>query len=70
MCRHDSGIDVGRLQSFVLARDRVALACVGIPARIVDNAEPPAVLGETQIGVVLAQLQSIFGARREHPIRL
>ena len=70
MCRNDDGVDVCRLQSLVFTRDRIALACVGIPARIVDDAEPPAMLGKAQIGVVLTQLQSIFGARCEHPIWL
>ena len=40
------------------------------PARVVDQAEPPPDLGQAQVGVVLAQLQPVFGAAREHPVRL
>ena len=68
--RHDRGIHRRALEALLLERDRVALARERIPARIVDHAELAAALGETQIRVVLAQLQPVFRARREHPIRL
>ena len=70
-CRGDDcGIDRRRLQALQLARDRVALARERVPARIVDDAELAAVLGQAQVRVVFAQLQPVLGARREHPVRL
>ncbi len=58
------------LEALELAGDGVALARVGVPARVVDDAELAATLRESQIRVVLAQLQPVLGARREHPIGL
>jgi hypothetical protein len=68
--RDDVRIDVRRAEPLALARDLVALSRVRVPARVVDDAEATAVLGEPQVGVVLAQLQPVLGARREHPVRL
>src|SRR4051794_31316692 len=39
-------------------------------ARVADAADVDASLRETLVGIVGAQLQTIFGARREHTIRL
>ena len=66
----DRRIHCRRLEALELARDGVALARERVPARVVDHAQLAAVLGETQVRVVLAQLQPVLGARREHPVRL
>ena len=48
-------------QTLQLARNRVAFAVERGPARIVDHAQPAAVVGETGVGIVLAQLQPVLG---------
>src|SRR5205085_4940428 len=58
------------LQSLVLARNRIPLARESVPPSIIDHPEPATMLGKTHVGVVFAQLQSIFRARCEHPVWL
>ncbi len=70
MSLDDGRADVGRLQPFELPGDGVPLAAIRVPAGIVDDAQAPPVLGEPQVGVVLAQLEPVFGARSKHPVRL
>ena len=50
--------------------DRRAFFAEGLPARIVDQAQAAADLGQTQVGVVFAQLQAVLGAAGEHAIGL
>src|SRR5258706_15774486 len=59
-----------RFQAPLLSDNRIALAGESIPAIVVDQAELAADFGEPQIGVVLAQSETVFGAAREHAIRL
>src|SRR5690606_41687631 len=40
------------------------------PARIVDQAKAAPDRRKAQVGIVLAQLQAVFGAAGEHPVRL
>ena len=67
---HGGGRNVGGPQTSMLALDAVALAAKRLPAEIVHQAKTAALLGQTQIGVVLAQLQPVFGPRGEHPVGL
>src|SRR6266850_4291188 len=50
--------------------DRIALAIEDVPAPIIDDPKAAASLGQSQVGVVLAQLEAIFSAAGEHAIRL
>ena len=60
----------GLAQALALALDRLALVLETTPLHIADQPEPPARLGQAQVGVVLAQHQPILGATGEHPIGL
>ncbi len=68
--RQDRRVDPGRLQPLGLARDRIALAAERVPARIVDQAERTPGFGQPHVGIVLAQLQPVFGAAGEHAVGL
>src|SRR5712692_2332369 len=50
--------------------DGLALPTEGVPAMVIHETKSPAGLGQAQIGVVLAQLEAIFRAAREHAIGL
>src|SRR5690606_23265359 len=52
------------------ALDRLALGAEGGPAQVIDQAEFATLLGQAQVGVVLAQLQAILGPRGEHAVGL
>ena len=67
---HDARVDPGRSQALRLARDGFALARERLPARVVDDAQLAADLGQAQVGIVLAQLQAVLGAAGEHAVRL
>ena len=68
--RQDRRIDPGRLEPLGFARNRIALAVEGLPARIVDHAQGSPGLGQAHVGIVLAQLQAVFGAAGEHAVGL
>jgi hypothetical protein len=59
-----------RGQARALAFDRLALGLEAGEARVVDQAELAADAGQAQVGVVLAQLQPVLGARGEHAVGL
>ena len=46
------------------------LRAEGLPARIVHQAQLAARFGQPQVGIVLAQLQPVFGAAGEHAVGL
>lgn len=54
----------------LLARDRLAFGFEPRVADIVDEPEAPSDRGEAQVGVVLAQQETVLGTRGEHAIRL
>jgi len=60
----------GRLESRHLALDRLAFGTERRPAHVVHQSEFAPLFSQAQIGIVLAQLQAVFGARGEHAIRL
>ena len=41
-----------------------------LPAPVVDQADPPAQLGQAEVGVVVPEQQPVLGAAGEHPVRL
>ena len=59
----------GRAQARQLARDGLLLDAKGSPADISDQPKPPPLLGQTQVGVILAQRQPVFGTAGKHTVR-
>ena len=57
-------------QAFGFARDCIALAGERSKARLIHQTKFMADRGQPRIGIVLAQLQPVFGAAGEHPVRL
>ena len=53
-----------RAEALQLALDRVALGAQCVEARLRHHAEFETLLGEAQVGIVLAQQQPVLGARR------
>src|SRR5690606_12956129 len=73
----DYGIALGRagaypgaLKALFFLHYALALGLEGGPADIVDQAQFAALLGQAQVGVVLAQDQPVFGTRGKHAVRL
>ena len=67
-------IDPGRMrpggaQAAQLPFNRFPLGAEGRPAGIADQPEPASQLGQTQIGIVLAQRKPVLGATGKHAIR-
>ena len=69
--RDDAGTDAASTSAARVSRS-IARACAQNASQRASSTRPesPAVLGEPQVGVVLAQLQAVLGARREHAVRL
>ena len=67
---HHLRIDPAGFDAFQFRGHRVPVAAKRLPSPIVDDAERAAGLGQTQVGVVLAQLQSVLGAAGKHAVGL
>ena len=59
-----------RVQALQLKLDGIALRTHGVVALRGHHPQLEAGLAQAQIGVVLAQVQAVFGARGEHAVRL
>ena len=68
--RQHGGGDPERFQTCGLAHDRLALDAESLPTYIVNYAKGAPHFGQTEIRVVLAQRQTIFGPTGKHAIRL
>ena len=62
--------DVERVQPCTFGGDGFASLAERGPAGIIHQAQFPTNFRQAQVGVVLAQLQPVFGARGKHAIRL
>ena len=68
--RKIAGADDDVAQTLLLLFDGFTLFAEGPPALVIHQAQFPALFRETQIGIVLAQEQAVFGPGGEHAIRL
>src|SRR5882672_11434164 len=57
-------------QTLSFRADRISLLGEPTPARVIHDTELPTGLRQPQIGIVLTQHEPIFGAAREHAVRL
>ena len=67
---HVPGADADRAEAGLFMSNRVALLLKGLPAILTDQSKPPAVPGQSQVRVVLAQQQAVLGPAREHAVGL
>ncbi len=63
-------IDPAGFDPLELLVDRVPVAAKRVPSPIIDDAQRASRFGQPQIGIVLAQLQSVLGAAGKHAVRL